>query len=175
MPSVVLLWLHKPRAYSVILKTTECSRQGTEAICSHIVMGHMSAHVRVCACVRVCAHMQMHLDGNFWIWRGACWNYWKYCILYSVSQVWHDLLSPNKNTLCFPRVLNFWEISWWLYLIRSIRWLSDSGQKTFLRWNLFQHIQRLDITNNFLLYGYWNPHTMTSLTVDVSKVFCRER
>lgn len=54
MPSVVLLWLHKPRAYSVILKTTECSRQGTEAICSHIVMGHMSAHVRVCACVSVC-------------------------------------------------------------------------------------------------------------------------
>lgn len=166
MPSVVLLWLHKPRAYSVILKTTECSRQGTEAICSHIVMGQMSAHVCVCPCV--CPYT----DASGWelldLERSLLKLLKILYIVQSVSQVWHDLLSPNKNTLCFPRVLNFWEISWWLCLIRSDLWLSDSGQKTFLWWNFFWHIQRLDVTNNFLLYGYWNPHTMTSLSVDVS-------
>lgn len=60
MPSVVLLWLHKPRAYLVILKTTECSRQGTEAICSHIVMGHTS----VCVCVPICRCIWMGTSGS---------------------------------------------------------------------------------------------------------------
>lgn len=48
----MLLWLHKPSAYLLILITSECSRQGTEAICPHTVTGHMSECVH--ACVHVC-------------------------------------------------------------------------------------------------------------------------